>query len=213
MTKKNGLDGRTRSRAFLRFGIYSCKEKSRTHEGGCEGKYNRTFDILRYFRNRIGSHKDWDIPQKKFAAIMRDTNSEILDLIIKNPGVSVILPCNMGELTVRTKVRKLFKRDGTLNRSLPIDRQATFDLWNNNPEAKEKKQVVHILDPNQHLFVWNSKKCIVRNRGHYHFIMTCEATKRLYRHIVSMNRDIIYPIYGRHSEENRMFNKKAGQLL
>lgn len=195
----------TRARSYLKFGIYSYEEK----RGRTEKKYPRIKWMWAFFKKRIGDHKDWDIKQSKFTAIMKDINDEVLDLIVKHPGVYVNLPCNMGELCVRTKVRKMFNVIGRLNNRLPIDRERTYELWNSNPEAKEKKTVIHILDPNRHMYYWNKERCIVRNRGHYHFIMVVNATNKLRKHVLAMNRDIIYPILGEYSKEAIAFNKEV----
>jgi hypothetical protein len=168
--------------------------------------------MYEFFLRRIAGHKDWNITQRKYSSILKDINSSIVDHIVVHPGTYVNLPCNMGELTIRTKVRKMFNIDGKLNTRLPIDRKKTFEMWNKNPEAKEKRIFIRILDPNRHIFVWVTNRCIVKNKSSYHFIMLNAVTMKLYRHILSMNRDIMYPIFGYKSAENIEYNKLCAKL-
>lgn len=104
-------------------------------------------------------------------------------------GYEVTLPSRLGTLKiVGTKQQIRFDKDGKV-KGLSPNWPKTKELWNSNPEAKAKKQIVY--NTNEHSsgirykYLWSKRRVIVTNKTLYSMKMTRENKRRIYRAIMA----------------------------
>lgn len=78
------------------------------------------------------------------------------------------LPASLGTLTVITyPLKRTFDDTGKLIYKAPINWHETLLLWAANPEAAQKKQLVHIEDKEWFSVIWSRSS--IKNRAFYKF--------------------------------------------
>lgn len=82
-----------------------------------------------------------EIDKKLFNSIITDFNKGVVDLILKE-NVMFNMPYLNMQLQIRKDKRKPRLENGKLINPVPVDWKKTKELWERNPEAKEKKLLV-----------------------------------------------------------------------
>ena len=133
-------------------------------------------DMYKYYIDNLDSiekNSDLNQPRRIYGSICRDFNESISNLIIFH-AFTFKIPARMGELRCRkTKAKIKIDENGDV-KNLPINFKATTDLWEKNPEAKEKKKkIYHTNDHTDgwvHQFYYNKFISDVVNQTAYRFI-------------------------------------------
>lgn len=102
-------------------------------------------------------------------------------------GDEITLPSKMGTLRiVGTKQKVEFDEDGKVVGLSPNWRK-TKELWENNPEAKSKKQIVY--NTNEHSsgirykFLWSKRRLLVTNKTIYSLRMTRDNKRQVFKKV------------------------------
>ena len=105
-------------------------------------------DYFKFYKKKyFKQDNSFKVEQKLYNQIVSSYNEEVREIVLK--GLQINFPYNMGALTLIKYKPELQVENNkiTLNK-LPINAKATRDLWDSNPEAKEKK--VYIRYTNKH---------------------------------------------------------------
>lgn len=116
--------------------------------------------------------------------------SFLMEKVLK--GYEVTLPSNMGTLEIRgTKEKITIDENGEI-KGLSPNWKKTFELWNSNPEAKEKKKLVY--NTNEHSsniryrFVWRKSGSYTTNKTLYSLKIS-RANKRLLGELIKNGKE------------------------
>lgn len=123
------------------------------------------------------------VTREDFFKIVATFNREVIKLILYK-NYSFNIPFGLGSLKVVKKKKNGYILDdegNVIEKDLVIDRRRTWQLWKNNPKAREDKKYVYHL--NEHTdgyvyrFFWDRKGVSVQNITSYKF-NTIRANKR-----------------------------------
>lgn len=102
-------------------------------------------------------------------------------------GFEVTIPAKLGTLKIiGTKQEIKFDEDGNIKGLSPNWRQ-TKELWEKNPEAKERKQI--IFNTNEHSdgvrykFLWSKRRVLITNKTIYSLRMTRDNKREVFRQV------------------------------
>jgi len=126
---------------------------------------------------------------KVFISIANNFNKFLMDKVLE--GFEVILPARTGAISiVGTKQQIRFDIEG--NPILPPDWVRTKALWDRNPEAKERKQLVYITNDHtngvRYKFFWSKKRILIPNKSLYSLRMT-RANKRAVSNNINQGKE------------------------
>lgn len=99
-------------------------------------------------------------------------------------GDEVTLPLRSGTLSIIGRKQKItFDEEGKM-KGLAPDWVKTKQLWDSNPEAKEKKQLLYHTnshtDNTIYRFLWSKKRILTENKILYSLKMTRENKRRVH---------------------------------
>lgn len=110
---------------------------------------------------------------KDYIAIVNNFNKFLMDKVLA--GFEVVLPARLGVMSIiGTKQEIRFDANG--EPILPPDWVKTKELWEKNPEAKEKKtRMFHTNDHTngiRYKLLWSKRRVLVENKTLYSFRLT-----------------------------------------
>lgn len=140
------------------------KEKIKSHIN--------TPEQYKYYINENCESKEslFYIDKKTYTSFLKSFFDEFVDaMIYENKEFN--LPYRTGLMCIRKYQQKVKIVDGKVINKLPVDYNATLKLWEEDPEAKEKKQLVRHLNKNRMLyrFVVYKSKARFKNKEYYWF--------------------------------------------
>lgn len=96
-------------------------------------------DYYKFFKENYPEIK---VSKQKFNDIISAYNEQLADYIIEN--LSHTLPFRLGKIEILKDKRKVYidENTGKVRNTFPVDWKATNELWDNDPEAKEKKILI-----------------------------------------------------------------------
>lgn len=94
-------------------------------------------DYYKYY-NKNNSYK---LSRKDFSYIVSEMNKEVQSFIL-NEASEFLLPHRLGAITVRKSKRKVKFINGKAVNTNPPNWKKTLELWEADPEAKEKKILI-----------------------------------------------------------------------
>lgn len=134
------------------------------------------------FKNVRDSYKlykestDNPVDSKTYIAYANEYNRFLVSKVLE--GYEVTLPMKSGTLSIVGRKQKMKIGDDGKIKGLAPDWVSTKKLWDSNPEAKERKQLLY--HTNEHTdnviykFLWSKKRMITENKILYALRMTRE---------------------------------------
>lgn len=121
-----------------------------------------------HFYRKIRPQKDkYVLTDCEYLKIIRLINDQLRLKLIQ--GEDVLLPERMGRLELR-KTKPVIKfEDGKLKTTLPVNWNATLKLWYDNPQSKNKKQLVRQENDYTFKIHYNRNKANYNNKSFYEF--------------------------------------------
>jgi hypothetical protein len=110
-----------------------------------EHKFKNSYSCKDYWQYYCKNCKK--IPYKKYKEIL-DFIMEQYSFLISEKAMDIKFPYRLGQIRIRKYFKSPKFEGGELVNNLPINYKATKELWESDPEAKENKQVIYLL--NQH---------------------------------------------------------------
>lgn len=136
----------------------------------------------------------------KFNKIISDFNSEIVRLIIEE-GLEYKLPKISNTICVRKNKSIPKIKDGKLINKTPIDWKSTKELWESDPEAKEKKIILRYLNNHTSKYIFRIKMLKYgkhyKNKSYYKFKPARSFQRNLAKRILNNNLETFdaYTLY------------------
>ena len=157
----------------------------RIHKIKCDYGMN---DYFRYY-NKIYKGVD----RATFGKVITDFNKEIGKLIVNN-HLEYGLPKLGYHLMLRKDQRKPKIKNGKLLNNIPVDWKKTNILWDNNPEAKEKKLLVRYNNSHTSGYIYRIylKKFGVKLK--YRSIYKAQINRELKRYIAKQINESDKPL-------------------
>lgn len=123
---------------------------------------------------------------KTYLLITGDYNKFLIDKVLD--GHEITLPSRMGTLSIMGK-RQEIKVDEEGNiKGLAPDWVKTKQLWESNPEAKERKQLLYHTnahtDNTRYKYFWSKSRVLVENKTLYALRMTRNNKRAVHSKIV-----------------------------
>jgi len=150
-------------------------------------------DIYKFYK----SYSDNPVPYNAFTSVWQSFIGKVTDGIVLE-GKDFTMPFRMGSVGIRKqKVLVKMNDDGSIDkRFLRPDWKATKALWERDPEAKDRKQLVFHL--NKHFggynckWFWDKSTCSVPNQTAYSLSMTRENKRKLAAAIFDEDLEVDY---------------------
>lgn len=119
----------------------------------------------------IEKNGGYKIPRYKLNNAVHEVNRILMEKMLME-NQFIVLPYGLGVLSLfKYKPEVYFKKNGEL--SLPKDIPATYELWNNDPEAKAKRKFVYHRNLHTGGYVirtnWEKNGVKVKNISGYRF--------------------------------------------
>lgn len=132
------------------------------------------------------------VDSKTYIAYANDYNKFLSEKVLE--GNEITLPSRFGTLCIVGKKQKItFDEEGNL-KGLAPDWVKTKELWKNNSEAKEKKQMVyfnnHNTDNTRYKFFWSKRNILIQNKILYSLRMT-RTNKRAVPELLRQGQEYI----------------------
>lgn len=124
-------------------------------------------DAFCYYRTIRPVDSKYVLTDCQYLKIIRLINNQLrLNLI---EGKDVLLPEKMGRLELRKHKTSIKFENGKLKTNLPINWNATLKLWYDNPNSKNKKQLVREETTETFKVLYNKSKANYNNKSFYEF--------------------------------------------
>lgn len=132
-------------------------------------------DFYNYYKdNNFGNNKEslFYLERSEFNSIVTMIFKGIKDLILYE-NFEFNMPSRLGILSIKKVKRNIKVIDGKVAATLPIDWKKTNELWESNPEAKEKKVLIKHINNHTNGYVcrfrYNKSKANYKNKSIYRF--------------------------------------------
>lgn len=140
-----------------------------------------TRETYKQYRKDNSEHVDIKTYLHVFQLFIKFMMIKLLD------GHDVILPARLGILGIRgSKVKPRIDENGEV-KGLAPNWKETKELWDSNPEAKEKKELVYCFNEHtngyRYKLVWFKKNYIFVNKNVYSFKLSRENKRDMMRKI------------------------------
>lgn len=124
-------------------------------------------DAYKYYRSIRPKDSKYVLTDSEYLKIIRTINNYLRDNLIN--GKDVILPEQMGMLEIRKRKHSVRLVNGKIKTNLPVNWDATLKLWYENPECKNRKQLVRQEDTSIFRMHYNKNRAIYNNKSFYDF--------------------------------------------
>ena len=127
--------------------------------------------------------KNSDLPYgiQQFMKIVREVGNIIREKL--SEGEEIILPEHMGKLEIRKRGTYIKFQDNKLKTNLPIDWNATLNLWEEDQESFAAKRIVRRENKIVHHIFYNKHSANYKNKVFYHFKPNRELKLKLCKNI------------------------------
>ena len=124
---------------------------------------------------------------KTYIKIAAEYNKFLINEVLE--GEEVALPCRLGSLCIGGRKQKIrFDDDGNVVGLAP-DWVGTKKMWDSNPEAKEKKQLLYHTNAHtdnvRYKYVWSKKNVRIKNKTLYALRLTRTNKRAVHARIMS----------------------------
>lgn len=148
------------------------------------------YDAYKTIRKRRWMDIGKRVTEKEFYAIIRGINKLLIEDVTQ--GKTVMFPKRMGELELRKyKVGTSFA-NGKLINTYPVDWKATLELWSEDSEARKKKILIRIENPEIYYIKYCTSKANYDNKVFYKFTLCDAAKKQLSKNIKEKKTDTLW---------------------
>lgn len=107
------------------------------------------------------------ISEHDYYAIIRAVNKAlVLHFLIAG---SIKLPERMGEITLRKYPAKITLENGKVQTNLPIDWDATLNLWSEDKDSYEKRTLIRAEEREIFKVLYDKSKALYNNKSFYTF--------------------------------------------
>lgn len=132
------------------------------------------------------------VDTRTYILYANEYNKFLIDKVLE--GYEVTLPSRFGTLCIVGKKQKIsFDENGKM-KGLAPDWVKTKKLWNDNPEAKEKKQLLYHTnadtDNTRYKFFWSKQRILIQNKILYSLRLTRD-NKRAVHNLIEQGKQYV----------------------
>lgn len=135
------------------------------------------YDAYKYIRRNKWFDIARPLKEGEFYKIIRKVNDLLAEELIK--GREIKLPHKLGTLEIRKRPTRISIVDGKLVTNLPIDWDATLDLWLEDQESYNNKTLVRVESEEIFKIYYNKKDANYNNKSFYDFKPNREIKRSL----------------------------------
>jgi hypothetical protein len=135
------------------------------------------YDAYKYIRKNKWFDIGRPLKEGEFYKIIRGVNNLLAAELIK--GNQINLPHRLGTLEIRKRPTRVAIVEGKLVTNLPIDWDATLQLWYEDKEAYNNKTLVRIENEEVFKVYYNKKEANYNNKSFYDFKPNREIKRSL----------------------------------
>lgn len=133
------------------------------------------------------------VDSKTYIDYANEFNRFLAEKVIE--GYEITLPSRLGTLSIIGKKQKIrFDEDGNI-KGLAPDWVKTKKLWEDNPEAKAKKQLLYHTnshtDNTIYKFLWSKNRILITNKILYSLKMTRTNKRAVNELVTKMNKKYV----------------------
>lgn len=145
------------------------------------------------FYNYYNKNYNYKVSRKTYNSIVSKINKFVVDEIV-DTSKEFVLPHRTGYIGVIKIKRgvKMLPNNVVINNA-PPDWKTTMELWENNPEAKEKKIIVRYKNTHTGGYVYNIKynryNATFKNKSFFSFIGTRDFKRAIAKRIKDYTKD------------------------
>lgn len=144
------------------------------------------------YRNYYNKRYDKNISKSIYNSIITDFNNGIKDLIINDSLIYKMPSLNL-EILIKKEKRVPRIQNGKLVNNIPPDWKATKELWEKDPEAKEKKLLVRHNNSHTSNYIYRiyckKFKCNIKSKNLIKFKPNRMFQRDLAKRIKDKNKD------------------------
>jgi len=150
----------------------------------------------RYKKDYAHRYPQYVCSKKFYSKVFGKLMDTVIEMLIyENKGL--YFPFINGDLRIyKHKPEPKFRKDGELINRPPVDYKKTKELWERNPEAKERKQKVYHTNEhtNGYVMKWhfNRDKVPAKYKLYYHFKISQMNKERLTNALIKHGKDLNY---------------------
>lgn len=127
------------------------------------------YDAYKWIRKNKWFDIGRPLTEKEFYSIIRAVNEELACLL--SNGQEVTLPERMGKIELRKQDPFIGFKDGKLHVHLAIDWDQTLQLWYEDQEAFEKKQLIKIPEKHIFKFIYTKTRATYPNKSFFELVI------------------------------------------
>lgn len=125
------------------------------------------YDAYKWYRKHKPEDKKFVLTDSQYFHIIREINTLVREELLNSRDL--VLPARLGRLEVRGKEPIIKRVGGKIKTNLPIDWQATLQLWYEDSDSLEKKLLVRANVPKVFKIYYNKSKALYNNKSFYQF--------------------------------------------
>ena len=149
-------------------------------------------DFYKFYKEKAISDGVKPLSKKEYSRYFREYSKFFIRKVAE--GEYMQFPARIGALYVRGMKRPLkYNSEGVPN--LPPNWKVTYEYWNKNPEAKEKRKIIYHLNENTEGIVykitWSKRKAFFSRKELYSLLVSRLVKKLIHEEIVKGKEYII----------------------
>lgn len=149
------------------------------------------YDAYKYYRKNKPDSKEFILSESQYFSIIRKINLLLVESLLQ--GNDVKLPKSMGTIEIRKYERRVrIGKDGKVYTNLPVNWDATLQLWYEDPEAYRDRILVRIEEPEIFKVYYNRESATFNNKSYYEFVFNRDLKIRLKQKIKQGHIDAPY---------------------
>ena len=135
------------------------------------------YDAYKYIRKNKWFDIERPLKEGEFYRIIREVNNLLAEELIK--GNAIKLPHKLGTLEIRKRPTRIAVVEGKLVTNLPVDWDATLELWYQDEESYNNRTLVRIENEEVFKVYYNKKDANYNNKSFYEFKPNREIKRSL----------------------------------
>ena len=135
------------------------------------------YDAYKWIRKNNWLNIGRPLKEHEFYSIIRQVNNLLANEI--SMGKEVNFPNRMGTIELRKYDKHVTINEGKLSTNLPIDWNATLELWYNDSESYKNKTLIRIDTPEMFKLHYNTHKANFTNKSFYEFSFNKDLKNKL----------------------------------
>lgn len=145
------------------------------------------YDAYKWIRKNKWPNLERPLTEGEFYSIIRRVNQLMAEKL--SSGDEIVFPERMGKVELRKRIPTIGFKDGKLKVTLSIDWDATLQLWYEDKEAYDNKQLVRIPEKQVFRYLYNKQDANYQNKSYFEFSVNRQIKQNIKTQIKQGNID------------------------